>query len=206
MRGGPSSTSTRAASSLTRPSPAFSVSSRCSETSSSSLSAAAIPPCAYCVLDSVTSRLARQSTRPAEGEFHRGAQTGNARANNDEIGFGRKRVHRTSFMVARSCEQDARRGCLAQMQNGNSIRPVRRTVYRSIYTRHLTRIPVQTPSRSYEVLVERGLLRSAAAALARLVPQDARVFVLDRRRPFASTGPSRCRKASAKPGANSNSS
>jgi len=46
------------------------------------------------------------------------------------------------------------------------------------YTRHLTRIPVQTPSRSYQVLVERGLLRSAASTLHDLIPQDARVFVL----------------------------
>jgi len=42
----------------------------------------------------------------------------------------------------------------------------------------LTRIPVHTPSRSYEVLVERGLLRSAAAALSLTVPLDWRVFVV----------------------------
>lgn len=48
----------------------------------------------------------------------------------------------------------------------------------SIYTRDLTRIPVQTPSRSYDVLVERGLLRSTAATLRGLVPQGARAFVL----------------------------
>jgi 3-dehydroquinate synthase len=42
----------------------------------------------------------------------------------------------------------------------------------------LTRIPVQTPSRSYDVLVERGLLRSSATALRELVPHDARVFVV----------------------------
>src|ERR1039458_10184652 len=46
------------------------------------------------------------------------------------------------------------------------------------YTRSLIRIPVQTPSRSYEVLVERGLLRSAAAALSLTVPLDWRVFVV----------------------------
>ena len=46
------------------------------------------------------------------------------------------------------------------------------------YTRRLTRIPVRTPSRSYEVLVERGLLGSAAKALRELLPQNARVFVL----------------------------
>jgi 3-dehydroquinate synthase len=46
------------------------------------------------------------------------------------------------------------------------------------YTKSLTRIPVQTPSRSYEVLVERGLLRSAAAALSLTVPLDWRVFVV----------------------------
>lgn len=46
------------------------------------------------------------------------------------------------------------------------------------YTRRLTRIPVQTPSRSYEVLVERGLLPRAAAALRGLIPQDARIFLL----------------------------
>jgi 3-dehydroquinate synthase len=42
----------------------------------------------------------------------------------------------------------------------------------------LTRIPVQTPSRSYEVLVERGLLRSAAAALSDTVPPDSRLFAV----------------------------
>ncbi len=46
------------------------------------------------------------------------------------------------------------------------------------YTRALIRIPVQTPSQSYEVLIERGLLRSAAAALRNLIPPTARVFVL----------------------------
>jgi 3-dehydroquinate synthase len=46
------------------------------------------------------------------------------------------------------------------------------------YTSCLTRIPVQTPSRSYDVLVERGLLRSAETALRSLVPQGSRVFVL----------------------------
>jgi 3-dehydroquinate synthase len=42
----------------------------------------------------------------------------------------------------------------------------------------LIRIPVQTPSRSYEALVERGLLRSSAAVLRDLVPPDARIFAL----------------------------
>jgi 3-dehydroquinate synthase len=46
------------------------------------------------------------------------------------------------------------------------------------YTRRLTRIPVQTPSRSYEVLVERGLLRSAASALRETIPAHSRVFVV----------------------------
>src|SRR5271166_4109937 len=46
------------------------------------------------------------------------------------------------------------------------------------YTRRLTRIPVQTPSRSYEVLVERGLLRSAAAALRDAIPTEVRVFAV----------------------------
>ena len=42
----------------------------------------------------------------------------------------------------------------------------------------MTRIPVQTPSRSYEVLVERGLLRSAATVLRETVPAESRVFVV----------------------------
>jgi len=46
------------------------------------------------------------------------------------------------------------------------------------YTRRLTRIPVHTPSRLYEVLVERGLLRSAATALRDVIPAESRVFVL----------------------------
>src|SRR5271165_4974855 len=46
------------------------------------------------------------------------------------------------------------------------------------YTRRLTRIPVQTPSRSYEVLVERGLLRSAASALREVVPPESRLFAV----------------------------
>jgi 3-dehydroquinate synthase len=46
------------------------------------------------------------------------------------------------------------------------------------YTKSLIRIPVHTPSRSYEVLVERGLLRSAADALRDTVPLDWRIFVV----------------------------
>jgi 3-dehydroquinate synthase len=46
------------------------------------------------------------------------------------------------------------------------------------YTRRLTRIPVQTPSRAYDVLVDRGLLRSAGAALRDIVPEGARLFLL----------------------------
>jgi 3-dehydroquinate synthase len=46
------------------------------------------------------------------------------------------------------------------------------------YTRCLTRISVKTPSRSYDVLVERGLLGSAANLAGKLVPKHARVFVL----------------------------
>src|SRR5580704_1387012 len=46
------------------------------------------------------------------------------------------------------------------------------------YTRYLTRITVQTPSRSYDVLVERGLLRSAATVLRELIPADSRIFVV----------------------------
>jgi 3-dehydroquinate synthase len=42
----------------------------------------------------------------------------------------------------------------------------------------LTRIPVQTPSRRYEVLIERGLLRSAGATLRDMIPPGARVFAL----------------------------
>jgi 3-dehydroquinate synthase len=46
------------------------------------------------------------------------------------------------------------------------------------YTRSLTRIPVQTASRSYEVLVERGLLRSVAAGLRDLLQRHSKVFVV----------------------------
>ena len=46
------------------------------------------------------------------------------------------------------------------------------------YTRRLTRIPVRTASRSYEVLVERGLLRSASACLQHVIPSHARVFLV----------------------------
>ncbi|MGA7462041.1 MAG: 3-dehydroquinate synthase [Candidatus Korobacteraceae bacterium] len=42
----------------------------------------------------------------------------------------------------------------------------------------MIRIPVQTPSQSYQVLIERGLLRSAPAALRNLIPPNARVFAL----------------------------
>lgn len=42
----------------------------------------------------------------------------------------------------------------------------------------MTRISVQTPSRSYDVLIERGLLRSAATALRGVIPEDSRLFVL----------------------------
>jgi len=46
------------------------------------------------------------------------------------------------------------------------------------YTRSLTRIPVRTSSRSYEVVVERGLLRSASALLQGLVPSHAKTFLV----------------------------
>ncbi|HUI82737.1 MAG TPA: 3-dehydroquinate synthase [Candidatus Binatia bacterium] len=42
----------------------------------------------------------------------------------------------------------------------------------------MIRIPVQTPLRSYEVLVERGLLASSAAELRNLIPRSARIFAL----------------------------
>jgi len=85
-------------------------------------------------------------------ELHRSAQAGYARTNYDEIGFRWKSWH-CGFMVARAI------GAIH-------------------YTKALIRIPVQTPSRSYEVLVERGLLRSAAAALRDVIPPDARIFAL----------------------------
>ncbi|MGO9516523.1 MAG: 3-dehydroquinate synthase [Candidatus Korobacteraceae bacterium] len=46
------------------------------------------------------------------------------------------------------------------------------------YTICLTRISVQTPWRSYEVVVESGLLRSAATVLRDVIPAESRVFVL----------------------------
>jgi 3-dehydroquinate synthase len=46
------------------------------------------------------------------------------------------------------------------------------------YTRRLTRILVRTASRSYEVLVERGLLRSASACLQDIIPPQSRVFLV----------------------------
>ena len=46
------------------------------------------------------------------------------------------------------------------------------------YTIRLTRIPVQTPSRAYEIFVERGLLRSASAALDGLIRDEASLFLL----------------------------
>src|SRR5580765_6346436 len=65
MRSGASSTRTLAASGLQSPSPAFSVSCKCRLISSSSLRAAAMPPWANWVLESVISRFASTSTRPA---------------------------------------------------------------------------------------------------------------------------------------------
>jgi 3-dehydroquinate synthase len=46
------------------------------------------------------------------------------------------------------------------------------------YTECLTRISVQTPSRSYEVLVERGLLRLAATALREVIPVQSGLLVI----------------------------
>lgn len=45
------------------------------------------------------------------------------------------------------------------------------------YTRSLLRIPVKTESRSYEVLVERGLLSRASEVLRDAVSRESRVFV-----------------------------
>ena len=44
------------------------------------------------------------------------------------------------------------------------------------YTRFLIHIPVQTPSHSYDVLVERGLLPSSAGVLRDLIPPGSRIF------------------------------
>jgi len=66
------------------------------------------------------------------------------------------------------------------------------------YTRRLTRIPVQTPSRSYEVLVERDLLRSAGVALRGILPAEAHLFLLTSppiRKPWAGTLRKSLRKA-----------
>jgi len=46
------------------------------------------------------------------------------------------------------------------------------------YTRSLIRIPVRTSSRSYEVLVERGLLRSASVVLQESIPPQAKLFLV----------------------------
>jgi len=46
------------------------------------------------------------------------------------------------------------------------------------YTSSLNRIAVQTPSRPYEVLIERGLLGSTAATLRDMIAPGARVFAL----------------------------
>ncbi len=46
------------------------------------------------------------------------------------------------------------------------------------YTRSLTRIPVLTSSRSYEVLVERSLLRSAAASLQAFIPAHSKAYLV----------------------------
>src|SRR5271157_5176805 len=63
-------------------------------------------------------------------------------------------------------------------RNDNSRRRMTHVATRIHYTRCLTRIPVQTPSRSYEVLVERGLLRSAGQALRDILPAQSRGFVV----------------------------
>ncbi len=78
-------------------------------------------------------------------------------------------------MVAR--RQSAGTGISDSKPNGESQR-ASATATLIHYTRSLTRIPVHTPSRSYEVLVERGLLHSAATALSDTVPVGARVFVV----------------------------
>jgi len=51
-------------------------------------------------------------------------------------------------------------------------------VSRFRYTRGLTRIAVRTASRSYDVLVERGLLRSAGDILRAIVPSHSKLFLL----------------------------
>ena len=51
----------------------------------------------------------------------------------------------------------------------------KRSIY---YTRGLTRIPVRAASRSYDVLVERGLLRSASACLQEVIPAHSKAFLI----------------------------
>src|ERR1022692_4116627 len=82
------------------------------------------------------------------------------------------------LMVTRTkaCSFHRNRAILAM---GKSIGPM---VYAGSgcirYTRSLTRIPVQTSSRSYEVLVERGLLRSAAGLLQEIIPAHSKAFLV----------------------------
>lgn len=59
---------------------------------------------------------------------------------------------------------------------GKCLAPFLRASIR--YTNYLLRIPVKTASLSYEVLVERGLLRQSASALGDLLAPAARVFVV----------------------------
>src|SRR5208283_4909117 len=69
------------------------------------------------------------------------------------------------------------------------------------YTRHLTRIPVQTPSRSYDVLVERGLLGSAVTTLREILPSGSRVFAVTSprvRKHWGSTLTKSCNRAGPK--------
>src|SRR6516162_3367388 len=44
--------------------------------------------------------LSKAQDAPRRGELHRGAQTGNASAHNDEVGFARNSPHRCSSVVA----------------------------------------------------------------------------------------------------------
>src|SRR5262249_47518330 len=170
------------------PSPALMVSCKCKLISSSSLSATAIPPWAYCVADSVSSCLERIRTLPASAKVI-AARSPATPAPTTMKSTRSGRLFIESKMVtnaARKQKSDqGRSGDRKSEHRGDRIQQgssgPRGGVFRSpdhpitrspdlVYDSFVNKIRVRLKQNPYDVMIARGLLRRAGRELRRFLP------------------------------------
>src|SRR5208283_4474773 len=149
---GPSSTSTCTASARHNPAPAAMVSASCSEISSSSARAAAMPPCAYWEEDSFRLSLATTRTRP------KGASSIAARSPATPAPTTRKSVSTCSTTPL-----------IPSMLQRHDTRHAPLRLGPACYKKAMPSYAVTTPAQRYQAIVERGAL----ARLPEFLPQRA---------------------------------